>query len=118
MSGHPRLRGLVSLVADAVEHGSRGVEQVHTTIGTRPFRLAAQVPALSAPADAARVVYERSVGATYSLVRLGNRAVKRAADLALDLAEARAEAEANAAAATAASPPAATTDPEAPPQPE
>lgn len=89
VSALTRTRGLVQLVTDAVEHGSRGIEQVHLQIGGRPFEVAAMIPGLEGPADAAHVVYDLSVSATYAMVRLGNRAVRVASDVAISVAERR-----------------------------
>lgn len=91
MRRHERLRGLAALVTDAVEHGSRGVEEVHKAIAARPFAIVAMIPALAAPAEAVHAVYDLSVGATYGMVRLGNRLVRAAVDGALDVVEARDE---------------------------
>ena len=87
--GFARARGLLTLVADAVEHGSRGIEQVHLEIGGRPFDLAAAIPGLTVPAEAAHVVYDVSVSATYAAVRLGNRAARVVIGTAIDVAQQR-----------------------------
>lgn len=88
---HDRLRGLAHLVADAVEHGSAGVERVHLAIAARPFAVAELVPPIAGPAKELHALYDLSVGATYGMVRLGNRLVAKGIDAAIDLAEASTE---------------------------
>ncbi len=87
MTDWRRVRGLAALVGDAVEHGATGVEGVHRTLMARPFALVALIPGMEAPVKGVHVVIDRSVGAVYSMVRLGNRVVGKVAEVAIDRAE-------------------------------
>lgn len=87
MTDWRRVRGLVSLVGDAVGAGTTGVERVHRTLLARPFTLAGMIPGMAAPAKGAHMVIDLATGATYSLVRLGSSAVTTIAGYAVDAAE-------------------------------
>ena len=82
-----RLRGIKDLVQDSVEHGSRAVQSVHLALAGRTFTVLEAIPPLAEPARVAHSVYNGYTSAIYEAIRLGNRAVGKAADLALDAAE-------------------------------
>ena len=117
-----RLRGLLDLATDVVEHGSRAVQEVHEATAARPFDILTAVTAvspalssLSAPVAVVRAVHDASVAGVYGSIRLVNAAVAAAGGAALDLAQG------DGAPADAASPPSqppADTAPPAPRDPE
>lgn len=80
----PRIRGLVSLVRDAVDGGSRAVQKVQLGIAKRTFDILEAVPMVSAPTKVVHVVYDLSVNSTHGIIRLVNGAVGEAADVALE----------------------------------
>lgn len=82
-----RWRGLKELLEDAVEHGSRAVQQVHTETARRPFAVLEVIPVVGLPARGVHVIHDTTVSAVYGLIRLVNRAVGRAGEVALDLFE-------------------------------
>ncbi len=82
-----RLRGLRALVGDMVEHGSRAIEKVHLETADRTFTVLQWIPPISAPVHVIHAVYDESVSAVYTLVRLGNQAVGLALDTVMDVAE-------------------------------
>jgi len=68
-----RLRGLVALLADAVEHGSSAVEQIHRQTAGRPFAIVAAIPPLEEPVRAVHQFHQHVLTAVYGAVRLVNR---------------------------------------------
>ncbi|MBL0197710.1 MAG: alpha/beta hydrolase [Myxococcales bacterium] len=87
-----RLRGLLDLATDVVEHGSRAVQEVHEATAARPFDILTAItagsPALAAPTAIVRAVHDASVASVYASIRLVNAAVSAAGGAALDLAHA------------------------------
>ena len=89
MSTVQRWRGLKSLVADAVEHGSRAVERVQKETAARPFAILEALPQTRRPARAAHLVHDAAVGGVHAVVREIGRAVSTTLDVVLDAVEAR-----------------------------
>ena len=87
-----RLRGVLHLVRDAVEHGSVAVERLQKQAASTPLRVLEALPPLAAPARQVRVLHDAGVSAVHGLVRLVNRGAGAAADTLLDVLEAREEA--------------------------
>ncbi len=83
-----RLRGLLSLLADAVEHGSRAVEEVHSSSSARAFGVIELVPSTREHVRAVRAVHDAGVALTYGGVRLVTRVVRASFTVGLDVAEA------------------------------
>ena len=75
-----RWRGLVMLVSDAVEHGSRSVERLQKDVVRRPLELLTFIPAIEAPVVAIRHVHDLVVTTTHAGVRLANKALGAAMD--------------------------------------
>jgi hypothetical protein len=82
-----RWRGLKSLVADAVEHGSRAVQKVHMETARKPFAILEAIPPIAVPAKAVHVIHDAIVSTTYITIRAVNQVVSSAADVAIDIAE-------------------------------
>jgi hypothetical protein len=101
-----RLRGLKSLVGDAVEHGSRAIERVQIETAKMPFDLVERIPGLEVPAGGVRLLYNTGVSTTHGMIRLVNKVVGDTLDVVLDAVERRATSEqpSRAAAAEPASP--------------
>jgi hypothetical protein len=89
-----RWRGLKSLVADAVEHGSRAVEKVHKEIADKPFTILEAIPPISVPAKVVHVIHDAAVTTTHVAIRAVNVAVSASLDVAIDMVEAKARTEA------------------------
>jgi len=85
-SNDKRLRGLVSLVVDAVEHGSRAVEKLHLGTTQRTFDILEALPVIETPARVVHTVHDLSVRGVYGAIRLVNRGVGAAIDLGIDVA--------------------------------
>lgn len=81
-----RLRGLAELVVDAVDHGSRAVEELHAQTGRWVFDLLERVPPLAAPARLVRSLQQQAIARTYGTIRLVNRLGGELAGVAIDLA--------------------------------
>jgi hypothetical protein len=84
-----RLRGVLHLVRDAVEHGSMAVEQLQKQAAARPFQVLEVIPTVATPARQVHVLHDAAVSGIHGLVRLVNRGVGLAADKTLDVLEAR-----------------------------
>lgn len=80
----PRVRGLVSLVRDAVDGGSRAVQKVQLGIAKRTFDILEAVPGVREPTKVVHFVYDLSVNSTHGIIRLVNGAVGGVAEVALD----------------------------------
>ncbi len=87
MTTMDRWRGLVMLVADAVEHGSRAIERVHKETAQRPFGVLERIPPIALPAKAVHAIHDATVGGVHGAIRLVNRAVSVTVGAALDVAE-------------------------------
>jgi hypothetical protein len=82
-----RWRGLVALVRDAVEHGSRAVEKVQLETAGRPFGILEQIPAVAEPTRLVHVVHDATVSGVHGVVRAVSRTVATTVDVALRVAE-------------------------------
>jgi hypothetical protein len=83
-----RIRGLLALATDAVEHGSRAIERVHRATADRPFAILSLFPEpVALPARGVKLVHDVSLTAVYGSIRIVNQAVAATVDVAFDLAE-------------------------------
>lgn len=82
-----RWRGLVALLRDGVEHGSRAVEKVHLETANRPFWILEKIPVVSAPTRIVHVVHDVTVKTVHGAVRGVSGAVAAVADAALRAAD-------------------------------
>jgi hypothetical protein len=82
-----RLRGLRALVGDAIEHGSKAVEDVHKATAARTFRVLEAIPPIAAPAKVVHVVHDASLTGIYAIIRTVNKVVGVTLDAAIDVAE-------------------------------
>jgi hypothetical protein len=82
-----RWRGLVALVRDAVEHGSRAVEKVQLETAGRPFGILEQIPAVAEPTRVVHVIHDATVSGVHGVVRAVTRAVGTTVDVVLRVAE-------------------------------
>lgn len=82
-----RWRGLVTLVGEVVEHGSRSVEEIHKVTASRGFAIAGLLPVAEEPLRVIRAVHDTSVSLTYAGVRGVTQVVKTTLTVALDVAE-------------------------------
>lgn len=78
-----RWRGLVSLVGDAVEHGSRAVERVQLETAARPFGILEQIPPIAAPTKIVHLSHDLGVRVTHGMIRGISAAVVKTADVLL-----------------------------------
>jgi hypothetical protein len=83
-----RWRGLKDLIQDAVENGSRAIEEVHAQAGRWVFDLLERVPPLATPARLARSLQQAVIARTYETIRLVNRAVGGLVGVVIDAAAA------------------------------
>lgn len=81
-----RWRGVVKLVTDAVEHGSKAVERIQKETAQRPFGILEMIPLVAVPARAVHVIHDVTVSGVHGAIRLVTRAVDGTAGVAFDLA--------------------------------
>ena len=89
MKSMEKWRGAVSLVRDAVEHGSRAVERIQIETARRPFGIIEQIPGVAAPTRIVHGVHDASVTAVHGVIRAVNVAVSATVDFALQQVEKR-----------------------------
>jgi hypothetical protein len=82
-----RWRGLVALVRDGVEHGSRAVEKVQLETAGRPFGILEQIPAVAKPTRLVHVIHDATVSGVHGVIRAVSRTVATTVDVALRVAE-------------------------------
>lgn len=87
MSGMKHLRGLVKLVGDAVDGGSRAIEKVQKGTAKRTFDVLEAIPPVAPPARALHLAHDACVGLTHASIRTVAKAVGIGLDAALDVAE-------------------------------
>ena len=87
MSTMKRLRGLRALVGEAVEHGSKAVEEVHKATAARTFFVLEAIPPIAKPAKVVHIVHDASLTGIYGMIRVVNRVVGKSLDVAIDVAE-------------------------------
>lgn len=78
-----RWRGVVALVRDSVEHGSRAVERIQLDVARRPFALLEHIPPLAAPVKVVHVVHDASVRSVHLAIRGVNAVVATSVDVVL-----------------------------------
>jgi hypothetical protein len=71
-----RLRGLVQLLGDGVEHGSAAVEELHRQTARRPFAAVAAVPPLAPAARVVEGVHDLVLTGVYGCVRAAARLLR------------------------------------------
>ena len=78
-----KMRGLVQLVRDGVDAGSRRIEQLQKDSLTRPIVILREVPGLAEVATIVETVGTLSLTGTHSAIRAVNHAVATLLDAAL-----------------------------------
>ena len=87
MSQLGRWRGLVALVGDAVEHGSRAIQRVQIETARRPFALLEHIPLLAAPAKIAHAAHDLGVTSVHEAIRAVNAVAGKTVDVILEHAD-------------------------------
>jgi len=64
-----KLKGLIALIGEVVEHGSTAVEKVHLATAGRTFAVVEMVPGIEGTAKLVHEVHDLSVSAVYAGVR-------------------------------------------------
>ena len=68
-------RGVVALVGDAVEHGSRAVERVHLETARRPFVILEHIPGVAPFAQVVHVAHDVTTKTVYGTIRAVNAGI-------------------------------------------
>jgi hypothetical protein len=84
-----RWRGVVALVRDAVEHGSRAVERIQIESARRPFGIIEHIPGVATPTRIVHGIHDASVTAVHEVIRAVNGAIGGTVDFALQQMEER-----------------------------
>src|ERR1700722_19008650 len=87
MSKLNRLRGLRTLLEDAVEHGTSAVERVHRATAARPFEVLDLIPPVAPAARGVRVVHDATVAGVYETIRQVNHLVGVTLSVVSDLCD-------------------------------
>ena len=82
-----RWRGLVVLIRDAVENGSKAVEKIQKETANRPFGVLEQIEPIAKPVKVIHSIHDVSVATTHTAIRLVNRVVGDAVDAVLATVE-------------------------------
>ncbi len=82
-----RLRGLKSLIVDAVEHGSRAVERIQKETVKKPFDLLEQIPPLAVPVKGIHEIHDTAVSGIHEVIRLVNRVTGQTLDVVITAVE-------------------------------
>jgi len=77
-------RGVVALLRDAVEHGSRAVEKVQLETAKRPFVVLEHIPAIATPTKVVHVAHDASVKTVHGIIRGVNAIVGTSIDVVLE----------------------------------
>ncbi|WP_373045404.1 hypothetical protein [Vulgatibacter sp.] len=78
-------RGLQALVQEAVDQGSRAIEQVQLETAKRPFRVLEQLPAIGPVAGVVHAAHTISVMTSHAIVRTVNEAAGAALAQVIDV---------------------------------
>ena len=82
-----KIRGLKSLVQDAVEHGSRAIERVQIDMAKTPFDLLEKIEPIKAPVSGIRLLHNAGVAYTHTMIRLVNKVTGDVLDKVIDAAD-------------------------------
>lgn len=84
-----RTRGLISLITDAVDHGSRAVERVQMRMAKPTFDVLEAIPPIAVPAKGVHQIHDAAVAGVHGMIRLVNRVVGDTAGVVMDEIEKR-----------------------------
>jgi hypothetical protein len=87
MSDLGRWRGLVALLRDGVEHGSRAIERIQIETARRPFVILEAIPVVAEPTRVVHVIHDATVSGVHGIVRAVAHGVGATADVLLKAAE-------------------------------
>lgn len=79
-----QIKGLISLVQEAIENGATTVEEVHRTIADKPLEMLRKIGALDSTVSKVQQFQDETIGSIYETIRTVNAQV---GDLARDLLE-------------------------------
>ena len=77
-----QLKGLVTLVQEAIENGATTVEDVHRSIAAKPLEALRNIGALESTADKIQQFQDETIGNVYETIRMVNAQV---GDIAKDM---------------------------------
>ena len=77
-----QLKGLVSLVQEAIENGATSVEDLHRSIASKPLEILRNVEPLEGAVDKVQQIQDETIGNVYETIRMINAQV---GDIAKDL---------------------------------
>ncbi len=81
-----QVKGIVSLVQEAIENGASTVEEVHQEIAAQPLKILKNIAPLADTADKIEKFQEQTIGSVYDTIRMVNAQVGDVAKQLLDKA--------------------------------
>ena len=81
-----QLKGIITLVQEAIENGATTVEEVHQEIASQPLKILKNVEPLAGAADKFEKIQEQTIGSVYDTIRMINMQVADVAKQLLDKA--------------------------------
>jgi hypothetical protein len=82
-----QLKGLVSLVQEAIENGATTVEDVHRSIASKPLDVLSNFEPIEGAVDRMRQIQDETIGNVYEMIRTINAQVGEIAKNMLDKVE-------------------------------
>ena len=77
-----QIKGLITLVQEAIENGATSVEEVHRTIANKPLEALKNIEPIAGPLDSFQQIQDQTIGNIYETIRMVNAQV---GDIARDL---------------------------------
>lgn len=77
-------RGLQALVTDAIEHGTKAIEQVHLRTAKRTFDVLEEISPIADPSKQIHNIHDNVVANVYSTIRSVNQLVGKTIESTLE----------------------------------
>ena len=82
-----QIKGLVTLIEEAIENGATSVEEVHRQIANMPLDALRNVEPLGSTVEKVQDIQDRTIGNIYDTIRMVNAQVSEMAKSMLDKAD-------------------------------
>jgi hypothetical protein len=79
-----QIKGLVTLVQEAIENGATTVEEVHRSIANMPLEALKSIDQIEGPISKVQEFQDRTIGGVYDTIRMVNMQVGEIAKSLLD----------------------------------
>lgn len=81
-----QIKGIVTLVEEAIENGASTVEDVHREIAAKPIEILKNIAPIAPAAEKMGKIQDETIGSIYDTIRLVNAKVAEVAKQLLDKA--------------------------------